>query len=71
MKDSWDIRLRVVFLALVCVLLLPTLPCRATADSSIDSRTVAVDGLKLHYLTAGHGPAVILLIGFHMREVCV
>ena len=28
------------------------------------SRTAEVDGLKLHYLTAGHGPAVILLHGY-------
>src|SRR6185295_412855 len=28
------------------------------------SKTAEVDGLKLHYLTAGHGPAVILLHGY-------
>src|SRR4030088_341166 len=30
----------------------------------IASRTADVDGVKLHYLTAGHGPAVILLHGY-------
>ncbi|MGA2374627.1 MAG: alpha/beta hydrolase [Candidatus Sulfotelmatobacter sp.] len=30
----------------------------------IVSRTAQVDGLGLHYLTAGHGPAVILLHGY-------
>ena len=30
----------------------------------IASRTSQVDGVKLHYLTAGHGPAVILLHGY-------
>src|SRR5271168_4588798 len=39
----------------------------ATADpatETIASRTATIDGLKLHYLTAGHGPVVILLHGY-------
>ncbi len=34
------------------------------ADQPIASRTAEVDGLKLHYLFAGHGPTVILLHGY-------
>ena len=34
------------------------------ADKSIVSRTAEIDGVQLHYLTSGHGPAVILLHGF-------
>ncbi len=34
------------------------------ATDPIASRTATVDGLKLHYLTAGHGPAVLLLHGY-------
>ena len=34
------------------------------ADEAIASRTAMVDGVKLHYLTAGHGPAVLLLHGY-------
>jgi len=34
------------------------------ADDAINSRTAEVEGVKLHYLTAGHGPAVILLHGY-------
>ena len=34
------------------------------ADEAIASRTAQVDGIKLHYLTAGHGPAVLLLHGY-------
>jgi pimeloyl-ACP methyl ester carboxylesterase len=30
----------------------------------VASRDVEIDGLKVHYLTAGHGPAVILLHGY-------
>jgi pimeloyl-ACP methyl ester carboxylesterase len=33
-------------------------------DVAIESRTAEVKGLKLHYLTAGSGPAVILIHGF-------
>ena len=33
-------------------------------DKNIVSRTAEIDGVKLHYMTAGHGPAVILLHGF-------
>src|SRR5258707_8844245 len=36
----------------------------ATADNSIVSRTAGVDGVKLYYLTAGHGPPLILLHGY-------
>lgn len=36
----------------------------AAPQPAIDSRVAEVDGLKLHYLTAGHGPAVILLHGY-------
>ncbi len=34
------------------------------ADKTITSRTAEVDGVQLHYLTAGKGPTVILLHGY-------
>ncbi|HEV2749988.1 MAG TPA: alpha/beta hydrolase [Gemmatimonadales bacterium] len=37
---------------------------RSTARETIRSRVVAVDGVTLHYLSAGHGPVVILLHGY-------
>ena len=37
---------------------------RAAEPSAIASRTRDVDGLRLHYLTAGHGEALILLHGY-------
>ena len=37
---------------------------KQAAEASIDSRYETVDGLRLHYLAAGHGPAVILLHGY-------
>jgi pimeloyl-ACP methyl ester carboxylesterase len=36
----------------------------SAARENIVSRIAKVDGIKLHYLTAGHGPAVILLHGY-------
>jgi len=33
-------------------------------DDSVSSRTVEIDGSKLHYLTAGQGPPLILLHGY-------
>jgi pimeloyl-ACP methyl ester carboxylesterase len=35
-----------------------------SATESIQSRMAEVNGVKLHYLTAGHGPTVILLHGY-------
>ena len=44
-------------------------PLRGSAQTATDagtivSRSAEVEGIKLHYLTAGHGPAVILLHGY-------
>lgn len=36
----------------------------AGADKNFVSRTAEIDGVKLHYTTGGHGPAVILLHGY-------
>ena len=36
----------------------------AAPENGIASRDATVEGAKLHYLTAGHGPAVILLHGY-------
>jgi pimeloyl-ACP methyl ester carboxylesterase len=43
---------------------LPPMAQTSVGDSTIASRIAVLDGLKLHYLTAGHGPAVILLHGY-------
>ena len=32
--------------------------------NSIQSKFATIDGIRIHYLTAGHGPAVILLHGY-------
>jgi pimeloyl-ACP methyl ester carboxylesterase len=56
-----------ILAAFVLSLLTPAFSASAVADSQdepIASRTVEVDGLKLHYLTAGHGTPLILLHGY-------
>ena len=50
-------------LRLTQLVLLLTLTASAQT-STITSRFADVNGLKLHYLTSGHGPAVILLHGY-------
>lgn len=37
---------------------------RAAEPAAIQSRTAEADGVRLHYLTAGHGEAVILIHGY-------
>jgi len=51
-------------LAGLLLLAASTSPAASAQASPIISRTARVDGLGLHYLTAGHGPAVILLHGY-------
>src|SRR5271165_7684101 len=56
---------RALRLATFCVLLLSTVfATSAYADEAIASHTVGVGGVKLHYLTAGHGTPLILLHGY-------
>ncbi len=52
-------------LALVSICTVLPIPVRAQkADTKIVARTVQIDGVELHYLTAGHGKPVILLHGY-------
>ncbi len=53
----------VIFLLLIAV----AFPARAQTGPGgkpIESKFATVEGIKIHYLTAGHGPAVILLHGY-------
>lgn len=53
------------FRACLFTFLLVALPCIAQmGGSTISTRDAEVEGVKLHYLTAGRGPAVILLHGY-------
>ena len=50
------------------ILLIASFPARAQTEAKLPagftSKDANVDGLKLHYTTGGHGPAVVLLHGF-------
>jgi pimeloyl-ACP methyl ester carboxylesterase len=51
---------------LIALIFVATLPGTARAEDAnpISSRTAEVEGVTLHYLMAGHGPALILLHGY-------
>jgi pimeloyl-ACP methyl ester carboxylesterase len=56
-----------LFAALTLVLLPVSffgVPHAAAAGQGFVSKTAEIDGVKLHYATGGHGPAVILLHGY-------
>jgi pimeloyl-ACP methyl ester carboxylesterase len=60
-------RMKIGLCALILGLVFAVIPAGAqsgTAGDAIASRTATVDGMSLHYLTAGHGPTVILLHGY-------
>jgi pimeloyl-ACP methyl ester carboxylesterase len=46
------------------LLLFPAFSTVAAADDAIASRTAVINGVKLHYMSAGHGPSLILLHGY-------
>jgi pimeloyl-ACP methyl ester carboxylesterase len=63
MKDNRDLFLSRIGLGLFCLFSLFASPSYA-APTTITSRTAKVDGVQLHYLTAGKGPTVLLLHGY-------
>jgi pimeloyl-ACP methyl ester carboxylesterase len=64
MKSGWILGFCAWFAALLVSGALPVRAQAPPAGNAISSRTATVDGLNLHYLTAGKGPAVILLHGY-------
>lgn len=42
----------------------PATAYAAASDNAIASRNATVEGVSLHYLTAGHGPMVVLIHGY-------
>src|ERR1700693_3807569 len=63
MKTRWSFRFVAASIALLSFVALPG-RARAQESNAISSRTAKVGGVTLHYLTAGHGPALILLHGY-------
>ena len=59
--------MKIIFRALFCVAAIPLLGLITTpgqAQTRIQDRFANVNGVKLHYLTAGKGEPVILLHGY-------
>jgi pimeloyl-ACP methyl ester carboxylesterase len=56
--------LRIGIVLSAIFLLLPSRGSAQTGAAAIVSRSADVEGVKLHYLTAGRGPVVILLHGY-------
>jgi len=46
------------------LVILAAVPLPAAYSQTIESRTAEIDGVKLHYLTAGHGAPLVLLHGY-------
>src|SRR5258708_21529811 len=64
MRGSWNYRFGVAFFALLPFVPLPAIAQAASRSGTIVSRSAEAEGVKLHYLSAGQGPAVILLHGY-------
>ncbi len=55
---------RLLFLICLGLLTANGFSIAAFADETITSRSVEIDGAKLHYMTSGQGPTLILLHGY-------
>jgi pimeloyl-ACP methyl ester carboxylesterase len=64
MKISLKISMTILFLGVLLTASIPAVGQAKLGSSPIESRTGQVDGIKIHYLTAGRGPTVILLHGY-------
>lgn len=64
MGTNLKLTLTIVFVVIVPTAWFPAMAQPAAHGKTIDSRFAEVEGIKLHYLTAGNGPAVILLHGY-------
>lgn len=53
-----------IFFGMLVAICFPAMGQTRAGDKSIESKFATVDGMKIHYLSAGHGPAVILLHGY-------
>jgi pimeloyl-ACP methyl ester carboxylesterase len=64
MKSNWSFRLGIALFALLSSGPLGRAAQTAEGTTAIISRRADVDGIKIYYLKAGEGPAVILLHGY-------
>ncbi|MCU1342205.1 MAG: Alpha/beta hydrolase [Candidatus Acidoferrum typicum] len=62
MKRRWNIGLGITLFAMLLSVPLRGAAQSAAGQGEIVSRSATVEGIKLHYLTAGQGPSVVLLL---------
>lgn len=53
-----------IFSGMFIAISFPAMGQTPAGGKSIESKFATVDGMKIHYLSAGHGPAIILLHGY-------
>jgi pimeloyl-ACP methyl ester carboxylesterase len=64
MKRNFRVFTRVAVISVIAVMAAISAADTRAQEKNVASRTEDVDGGRLHYLTAGNGPAVILLHGY-------
>jgi len=64
MKIRFKVGTTVLFLTVFLAGSFPAIAQSKAGPHAIESRFAQVEGIKLHYLRAGHGPTVILLHGY-------
>ena len=64
MKRDWKLARAVILMGVFFAGCFTVLAQNQKDNGAIASRTAEAGGIKLHYLTAGHGPVVILLHGY-------
>jgi pimeloyl-ACP methyl ester carboxylesterase len=64
MRPRLKLETAVVFVAVLLAANLSAMAETPPNPNAIESRYAEVEGIKLHYLTSGHGPVVILLHGY-------
>ena len=64
MRANLKLQITVLFITVVLAEAFPAMAQSQPDPNAIASRFAEVEGIKLHYLTAGHGPTVILLHGY-------
>lgn len=64
MKSQFNLRLCLAVFSLVLFVSLPGMAQTTASENNIASRAAVIEGVKLHYLTAGQGEPLILLHGY-------
>jgi pimeloyl-ACP methyl ester carboxylesterase len=64
MNNAYTVRRRLAFIVLLFAASISVFAQADAASQGIMSKTANVDGVQFHYMTAGKGPAVVLIHGY-------